>query len=356
MLNSQSQIKILTPSVHSSNNKYLTCLWSSLNDYEVEIDNFKINHSFSKIKAEKHSGQIIHLHWVKEFCHFDSSSRYRTLRSILAVIRNLIFLKLSDNKIVWTVHNTLRHENNFPVLEYILRWFLSILCNDIIVMSEYSKQELARMYGRKKRVHIVSHGNYIDAYPNQVSIAEARQKLKIPRDKKVILHFGRLQSYKGIRELLNVFQQLKDSNIVLLIAGVCRESSLKEELEQAAKIDFRISLRLQFIENEEIQLYMNACDWVVLPYQKILNSGSVLLALSFGRPVIVPQKGSITELIRDGEQGYCYNDNCSLLSTLNRALTTSSQQWTQMCAQSYALAKEYHWSKIGHQLYQIYSY
>lgn len=55
-------------------------------------------------------------------------------------------------------------------------------------------------------------------------------------------------------------------------------------------------LHLDFIPKEKVQLFFRAADGVVLPYTEILNSGSALLALSFNRPVLVPEKGAMGEL------------------------------------------------------------
>ncbi len=354
--NAQSKIQIITPRVHSKENKYLTCLWSSLSDYNVEINAFQVDCFFSQLMAAKHHNKIIHLHWVRVLCHLDSGSRYKTLSSFLATIRNLFFLRLFGNKIVWTIHNTYSHNNNFPRLEFILRCFLSRISHDILVMSEYGRQECMRMYGRTKRVHIIPIGNYIGSYSNQISRTDSRIKLDIASEQKVLLFFGMVRHYKGINHLLATFNQLKNSDVVLLIAGIPYDADLCAEIEQAAQRDSRIRLRLQFIPDEDIQIYMNACDWVILPYKKILNSASVLLALSFARPVIVPQRGAITELINHGEQGYCYEKDCDLSVAINQALTTSEKKWQQMCTQAYTLAQKYDWSEIGKQLYQVYSY
>jgi len=99
---------------------------------------------------------------------------------------------------------------------------------------------------------------------------------------------------------------------------------------------------------------MNASDWVILPYQNILNSGSALLGLSFGRPMIVPQKGSLPELIEDGKQGITYSDDAELASAITRALSISPKQREQMCTQAYSAAQRYDWQQIGQQLHQIY--
>jgi beta-1,4-mannosyltransferase len=353
-MQSRSPIKVFTPLFNSSTNKYLDCLWSSVHLYGAEVDTLKLNLSFAKFKATYQSGDVIHLQWVDSLCKFDPNKRYQSWKLILSNLRRLIFLKSQGYKFVWTVHNSISHECTSPLIEKSFRWFLSRLCDDILVMSKYGQQEFARMYGRTKRVHIVPHGNYINSYPNQVSRTEARNKFGIGPDQKVLLYLGMIRRYKGIDNLITAFKHLKEPDVVLLIAGSPHTPDLVAEIEQVAKQDPRIHLQLEFIKDEDIQLYMNACDWVVLPYQKILNSGAVLLALSFGRPVIVPNLGSIAELICDGEHGYSYLADQDLENALRRSLTTSPEQWQQMCIQAYELAQKYNWSAIGEQIYQIY--
>ena len=351
---SSKAIRVLTPYLSSPENKYLECLWSSVRAYGVEVDLLKLDQQFDQFKQVYKSGDIIHLQWVETLCRLAINRKY-SWHLLVRNLRRLIFLKFQGYQLVWTVHNTLAHECSSPKIEKSFRWFLRYLCSDIIVMSEYSRQEFARMYRRTKRVHIIPHGNYINSYPNQVSRVDARHKLGIAPQQKVILSCGMVRRYKGIDYLITAFNQLKDSDVVLLIAGSRRyDPDLCAEIEQAAQRDSRILLRLEFIPDEDMQIYMNACDWVVLPYKKLLNSGSVLLALSFARPVIVPQRGAITELIRDGEHGYSYVKDNELVNSLNRALATPSEQWQQMCSQAQILAQKYDWSKIGSQLYQVY--
>lgn len=354
MIKSSSTIKVLTPTVHMPDNKYLTCLWYSVRSYGVEVARYEPAQLVAKLKTGQKVGDVIHLNWIQRFCKFDPDQKAESLRFTLRNLRNFFFLKKQGYQIVWTIHNTLSHEPSAPLVEQSFRWILSHLCSDIVVMSEYSRQEFARTYWRTKRVHVVPHGNYIGAYPNQISRTEARQQLGIAPHQTVLLHFGQIRPYKGINHLLSAFNQLKNPEVVLLISGLCREPELLARIEQAAQADPRILLRLQFIEDKDVQVYMNACDWVILPYQKILNSGSALLALSFSRPVIVPQRGALTELIADGEVGFCYHRDCDLADALRRALATPLDRWQQMCDQTYALAQKYDWTKIGAQLYQIY--
>ena len=358
MIESPSKIKVLTPVVDIPDNKYLACLWSSVQPYGVEVAGFQISELIAQErKANQKTGDVLHLHWISKYCNFDGPSLKRKAKSALQALKNLnkfFFLRYKGYQIVWTVHNTLSHDCSAPLLEHGFRWVLSRLCNDVIVMSEYSRQQFARMYGRTKRVHVVPHGNYIGVYPNEISRTDARRQLSIAPHQTVILHLGQIRPYKGIDYLLETFNQLKNPDVVLLIAGSCPNPDLLTKIQHAAQGDPRILLQLKFIQDEDIQIYMNACNWVVLPYQKILNSGSALLALSFGRPVIVPQQGVLTELITDGKHGFCYTKERDLAATLNYAMATPAEVWQEMCIQSYALAEKFNWSKIGFQLYQIY--
>lgn len=349
-LGGTASIKVLTPKISLGDNQYLTCLWSAVKPYGVEVESFD-NLQF---RVNRPVADVIHLHWIQRFCPIASQKSFNAFFRTLKALVGFAVLKLQGYQLVWTVHNTLSHDSQAPRLEYVFRWLLGHLCSDIIVMSEYGKQEFTRLCGRKNGVHVVPHGNYIGTYPNQVSREDARQQLGLAPHQKVLLHLGQIKPYKGIDQLLIAFQQIKHPDVVLLIAGVCRDQTLVTAIQQAAQADPRMRLHLEFINDDDIQVYMNACDWVVLPYQKILNSGSALLALSFRRPVIVPQKGALTELIRDGEQGLCYVNDDDLAEAIDRALAMPFDRWQQLCTNAYQLAQTFDWPSIGATLYQIY--
>lgn len=353
--NSTSEIRVLTPTIPSEKNKYLPSLWASVQSFGVEVSEIDLSALVEQqLKTSQKLADVIHLHWVQGCYRFSPQRKVASLQFTLKNLCYLLFLKWRGYQLVWTVHNTLSHGSSAPWLEYSFRWLLSRLCSDIIVMSEYGRQEFAQLYGRTKRVHLIPHGNYIGAYPNRICRTIARQQLGIAPNQTVLLYFGKIQPYKGLNHLIATFSQLKDPDVVLIIAGLCREPELRAEFQQASQLDPRIRLHLEFIPDEEIQVYMNACDWVILPFQNILNSGSVLLALSYGRPVLVPHRGALTELIADGQHGFCYSHDGELAATLMQAVATPPVRWQQMCAGAYALAQQHDWSKIGAQLYQIY--
>jgi glycosyltransferase involved in cell wall biosynthesis len=96
--------------------------------------------------------------------------------------------------------------------------------------------------------------------------------------------------------LMKAFAVSGDAQDVLLIAGHPRNQRIARELADLAGNDPRVLLRPHFVPSDETQLYFRAADLIVLPYHEVLNSGSALLALSFGCPVLVPVAGALQEL------------------------------------------------------------
>ena len=134
---SNSTIKVLSSSMPGTENYYLTCLCSSVESYGVEFEEFQVSRPFAQIKAEPKIGDVIHLHWLYIFCTLTDSQWQDSLRSLLVTVRNLLYLRFNRGyQIVWTVHNNISHQCSHPLIETSLRWFLSRICNDIIIMSE----------------------------------------------------------------------------------------------------------------------------------------------------------------------------------------------------------------------------
>jgi glycosyltransferase involved in cell wall biosynthesis len=61
---------------------------------------------------------------------------------------------------------------------------------------------------------------------------------------------------------------------------------------------------MQFIPDEEMELYLKAADVLVLPYKEIFESGVLFLGYSFGLPVVATDVGSFREEIVEGRTGF----------------------------------------------------
>jgi beta-1,4-mannosyltransferase len=201
-------------------------------------------------------------------------------------------------RIVWTVHNLRPHEQYHPRLErYFYRFFVPRV-DGFISLSHANVKPIVESHPQLRgRPHLVTpHGDYRAVYPNRVDKDTARYQLGIPSDSIVALYFGTIRAYKNVPLLIRQFRKTQDPNFLLFIVGAPSTIELEEEIVTASRDDGRIRLKLEFVRVEDVQWFFNAADFVVLPFLDSWNSGSAILALSFNRPVLVPETGSFLEL------------------------------------------------------------
>ncbi|MDP6775745.1 MAG: glycosyltransferase, partial [Candidatus Latescibacteria bacterium] len=138
-------------------------------------------------------------------------------------------------------------------------------------------------------------------FPNDISREEARRQLNLSQDAFVYLYFGNARTYKGIEDLIEAFRRVAadDDRLVLMMRRAFNAEYADQVTAQAGK-DARIGVHTSpFFGNEEFQVYLNACDVTVFPFSDVLTSGSAIAALSFGKPLIAPKLGCLTELLDD---------------------------------------------------------
>lgn len=251
---------------------------------------------FTARQAAAGSHDIWHMHWPD-----DLLSRRRTVPTAarLAGLRGLMnWKRRRGTRIVWTVHDLGPHESYHPRLE---RWFWGWFLPEIdgyITLSEFAREAAQETFPALRRVpgYVTPHGHYRSAYPNEIDRDAARGRLGLSRDETMMLHLGRIRPYKNVPHLVGTFSQTDLRNTRLFIVGNPVSDDLRSQIEQAAAEDLRVRLRLEFIPDEDMQVYFNAADLVVLPFRDIVHSGSALLSLSFNCPVVVPTHGAMGEL------------------------------------------------------------
>jgi hypothetical protein len=112
------------------------------------------------------------------------------------------------------------------------------------------------------------------------------------------------------------------------------DSDAVERTREAAVGGPNIKLDLEFINKNLVQYYLRAADLIALPYTKILNSGTALLALSFDRPVLLPALGAMPELREMvGEDWVRLYEGNLTPEVLRSAIQWTRRRQTNKCAQ-----------------------
>lgn len=262
-------------------------------DYEL-VDTRGVELDLAWLEKNAGAVDIIHFHWpAYTYSKKTFSSFYESIKSFASVLSEA---RKRGYKIAWTVHNAFPHERNNIYLEYLARVILAHYTDVVFVHFDGARRALLKFF-KWSNIHKIPHGNFSSVFPNDSTRISAREKLGIPTDAFVYLIFGPIRPYKGIEEGIEAFLATRTEKDVLIIAGNPSDSGLSKRIEEDAANNPSIKPILKFVEKSEVHFLFNATDIVLLPYKKIFTSGNLFLALTFGKPVIGPDMGILSEVV-----------------------------------------------------------
>lgn len=241
---------------------------------------------------------VLHLHWLHLVLR-DARSSAAAEHAIAAFLDLLDQYREAGGRIVWTVHNILPHEAREEAHEARLAAEVARRADVIHVLAKATPSQVAPYFQLPpERLLHVPHPSYAGVYPDQVSPAEARHRLGLATDDVVYLVIGAIRAYKGLSELLDAWTALPpDGRRRLVIAGAPIDEPGIPELLSRAVVVPGVLLDARKLPADELQVFLRAADVAVLPYRRALNSGALMLALTFGVPVVVPRGGGLAEIV-----------------------------------------------------------
>lgn len=215
-------------------------------------------------------------------------------------------------KIVCIADNVIPHEKR-PGDRLFTRYFLKPV-DTFVTMSEKVLGDL-RLFTQKP-AKLVPHPLY-DNFGAKVSKTEARQKLGIGIDEKILLFFGFIRQYKGLDILFDAMAILQKQNTQykLLVAGEYYDNKAGYEAQiDKLGIASNLLLHTDFITDSEVKYYLCAADVVVQPYRNATQSGVTPLAYHFEVPMIVTNVGGLPSLVPDGKVGVLAEPNAESIA------------------------------------------
>lgn len=272
-----------------SDNPYLSLLTQRLEQRGVHVEDFTFARAF------RERWDVIHIHWPD--LHLKARTSWRGLAKQLRLAIAFSFARMRNSKIVWTIHNLTPHERHHSLPERVFPLWYPRSVTHVIAMTTSGLQAAYETYRslRSKHAAVIPHGHYRHAYPSAIARQDALQHLRLPA-RFTFLFFGNIRPYKNVPRLIEAFRSLERDDVQLLIVGQPGGGMEVGQLMQLVAGDERIHLRLEFVSERDVPIYLGAANVVVLPFDNILNSGSALLALSFNRPVLAPRLGSLPEI------------------------------------------------------------
>lgn len=354
-------MKVLFIPDYREGNPYQTALANSLVKCGAEVCFSTTLRLYSVLSSVKNHWKpdILHIHWPHPFLL--ASSRGKAIMKSVSFIGKLLLLKLFGIKIVWTVHNIVNLERKHRSIELFFNKLIARLCNKLIVHCPSAKNEVMSAYDvtRGSFIEVIPHGNYISSYENIVSKTQARELLQLSINDTIFIYFGLIRPYKGIPKLIDAFEGLNFPQANLLIVGKPYNDEIAKDIKKRCK-DKNIKTIFKFIPDEKVQIYMNVADVVVYTCHTSFFSptqmpGAVMLAMSFGKPVIAPAVGCISDIL-DEKGSFLYNASSErgLLEAMQRALNASAETLERMGEHNFELAKKLRWDDIAKRTYGVY--
>ena len=118
-----------------------------------------------------------------------------------------------------------------------------------------------------------------------------------------LLFFGIVRPYKGLDVLLRALAQAPEQ-VTLTVAGeFWGGTGETDRLIAALGLQDRVTLQPGYVPADQIPALFEAADALVLPYREATASQNVVLAFSYGVPVIATTAGALAEAVRDGVDG-----------------------------------------------------
>jgi glycosyltransferase involved in cell wall biosynthesis len=255
-------------------NPYIPLLFQALNKH-VGV------RSFSWARAVLGRFDIFHVHWP-EGLYVGSSRPATALKRALSVLL-LIRLSVCGTSVVQTLHNVEPHFSGSRFDAVLRRW----MDHRTVLWISLNRHTVAPRYGRSV---VIPHGHYQEWYSVSSNTRYCKGRL---------LFFGILRPYKNVEALIAALEGVTNPEVHARVCGFPAESAYAEKLRSYAfRAPERVELLLRHLPDWELTQEIREAVLVVLPYQEMHNSGAMLLALSLGRPVLVP-RSAITDDLAD---------------------------------------------------------
>lgn len=299
--------------------------------------------------------RIFHILWNNKFELFD--------RTLL-----MAYYKLLGKRLIFTAHNvnTRQRDANDSWLNRISLRAQYRLSDHIFIHTERMRKQLVEDFEVPVgKTTIIPFGLNSTVPDTDLTTEAARARIGLAPDEKALLCFGNIAPYKGLEFVVEAFARLRRQSpgYRLVIVGYPKDGcksywdDVRRRLDVTGAIEGTI-LRLEYIPDEESEVYFKAADVLVLPYTHIFQSGVLFLGYNFGLPAIAADVGSLRDEIVEGRTGLITSpcDPADLAAKIEQYFASDLyRNLATRRADIRAFARErYSWSKVARMTEDVY--
>ena len=299
--------------------------------------NFNMISKVNQIIAEQGNFDVIHAHdWLVAYAAKTIKNSYN-----LPIVATIHATEAGRNS---GIHDeTQRYIND-------TEWMLTYEATEVIVNSNYMKNELQRLFGLPyEKINVVPNGVNLSTYNGIERDYDFRRRFAMDNEK-IILFMGRLVYEKGIQYLISAMPKILNgyNDAKLVIAG--KGGMLDELRAQANALGIGQKVYFAGYQNgKDVAKMYKAADISVFPSTYEPFGIVALEAMLAERPIVVSDIGGLNEIVEhrvNGMKTYAGNAN-SIADSILELLYNP-----ELCANIVRTAKnkvrnEYNWNKIA---------
>ena len=342
----KSPIKISCLPIAGIGNPYQHLMMMGLRAGGAEVIHGKEGKFFALLNtALVQRPDYLHVDWLHQY-YLRRKAWMTWLLFPLFFMEILLLKTFTSTKLVWTLHNIYPHDKpQHGPYKWARKWF-AYHCDWIRVFHPSTIQRASKVLGvDENKFKVVPEGAYVGYYQDKLTKKEAREQLEIGQNERILLYLGLIKPYKGILELIQILKKTELPNVRLVVAGKAIDSQYWSSI--TSTLPAPVLLREGFVEDNDLQMYFNAADAVILPFQRIENSGSAILAMGFSKLILAPQKGVLVERLKQ-QNDWLYENEEELITRLKLFAQLETERLAEIGEKNFSALEKHKWLDFFH--------
>jgi len=291
-------------------------------------------------------GDVLHIHGIEELTDVIEADRDAAIfDKFLADVQGL---KAEGMRVDWAVNSGYSKNRKDIKGECSFQRRLAGLANTIILRHPCLLDEVSEWLPEDANVRFLEHGNSIGVSGNRLSRAQARQPLGLKETDFVICSVGDIRPQDDLAKIFPRLRNVMADNpsLKLLLAGRIGCNRTRAEVRNIPVA--RALIEDKFVAASDVQRYLSAADFLLLPYRDVVSAGNLFQAFSFGVPVIAPSLGCLPAYVVNNWNGLLYSDEEQLGGLLGSLAALPAGMMHYLRCNALRTAEALHWpASIG---------
>jgi len=294
--------------------------------------------------------------------------RFSWYLQVIGYLANLAFLKADEKSVIYTRDAAiawlmgLRGYRSFYEAHAFPGRYTSLYENflkkttGVIVLTQFLKRKHINLGVSQENILVEPDAVDMNKFDIDLGKQEARQKLGLPLDRKLIGYTGNFRMMgkdKGLNDILKALQTVPQKNhnhLLVAVGGSEKDIQYYSDLAKELGVDDRVQL-MSRVDLAQLAIYQKAFDIMVMSYPDIRHYREHLSPLKLfeymasQRPIVASDLPSITEILNSQNSFLCQPDDPDDLARQINFVLGNPEEGEKRAVQAYKDVQEYTWEK-----------